>query len=89
MSHVRKKFAHAGKQLFEDVDQWDALSKILANISPSFEIDRPIDLIDSINRFDFDFDPSTTAFQSIDIDRLQVVIDRFDRRSPNSSGVLG
>ncbi|KAI3571547.1 hypothetical protein IWW34DRAFT_891895 [Fusarium oxysporum f. sp. albedinis] len=32
MSHVRKKFAHAGKQLFEDVDQWDALSKILANI---------------------------------------------------------
>ncbi|KAJ9419300.1 hypothetical protein FOXG_07279 [Fusarium oxysporum f. sp. lycopersici 4287] len=32
MSHVRKKFAHAGKQLFEDVNQWDALSKILANI---------------------------------------------------------
>jgi hypothetical protein len=46
-------------------------------------------LIDSINRFDFDFDPSARAFQSIDIDRLQVVIDRFDRRSPNSSGVLG
>ncbi|RKK84141.1 Vegetative incompatibility protein HET-E-1 [Fusarium oxysporum] len=32
MSHVRKKFAHAGKQLFEDVNQWDALSKILINI---------------------------------------------------------
>ncbi|KAG6990743.1 putative AC transposase [Fusarium oxysporum f. sp. conglutinans] len=41
------------------------------------------------DRFDFDFDPSARAFQSIDIDRLQVVIDRFDRRSPNSSAVLG
>ncbi|KAM6504803.1 hypothetical protein FSOLCH5_015293 [Fusarium solani] len=32
MSHVRKKYDHAGKQLFEDANQWDAVSKILINI---------------------------------------------------------
>ncbi|KAH7118320.1 heterokaryon incompatibility protein [Dactylonectria macrodidyma] len=32
MSHVLKKYNHAGKQLFEDTNQWDALSKILFNI---------------------------------------------------------
>jgi len=36
---------------------------------PSFEIDRSIDLIESINRIDFDFDHIDQHRHLIDIDR--------------------
>ncbi|KAJ9419097.1 hypothetical protein QL093DRAFT_2565266 [Fusarium oxysporum] len=44
----------------------------------SFDIDQPIDLIDSINRFDFDFDPSTRAFhvtqdRPVSLDALNLI----------------
>jgi hypothetical protein len=48
------------------------------------EIDRLIDLIDSIIRFDFDFDHIDPTCQSIDIVSIQPAIDRFDRRSSGS-----
>lgn len=32
ISHVRKKYKHAGKQLFEDANAWEALSEIFASI---------------------------------------------------------
>lgn len=32
IEHVRKKYDHAGKQLFEDVNSWDVLSKMFTSI---------------------------------------------------------
>ena len=41
ISHVRKKYDHAGKDLFDDVNAWVALSEIFTNIlqDPSLKID--------------------------------------------------
>ncbi|KAI1621217.1 hypothetical protein EDD37DRAFT_659562 [Exophiala viscosa] len=40
ISHIQKKYDHAGKALFEDANAWAALSEILANIlqDPSMDI---------------------------------------------------
>ncbi|KAH7114789.1 hypothetical protein EDB81DRAFT_892830 [Dactylonectria macrodidyma] len=51
-----------------------------------FEIDRPIDLIDSINRFDFDFDRSIQPVNRYHIDRVGSLIDRYRiDQAPNRS----
>ncbi|KAH7247440.1 uncharacterized protein BKA55DRAFT_66651 [Fusarium redolens] len=49
MSHVRKKYNHAGKQLFEDANQWDALSKILINILQDYSRQSTFLIIDALD----------------------------------------
>jgi hypothetical protein len=51
-------------------------------VDAGFEIDRPIDLIDSINRFDFDLDRSIRAAS-------RSISYRFDRRCHMHRGCLG
>ncbi|KAH6985511.1 hypothetical protein EDB80DRAFT_229356 [Ilyonectria destructans] len=49
MSHVRKKYNHVGKQLFEDANQWDALSKILFNILQDSSRQKTFLIIDALD----------------------------------------
>ncbi|KAL6904131.1 hypothetical protein GGI43DRAFT_311637 [Trichoderma evansii] len=49
ISHVRKKHDHAGKQLFEDRNAWEALSKILAAMLNDPSLNGAILIIDALD----------------------------------------
>jgi hypothetical protein len=49
ISHVRKKHDHAGKQLFEDGNAWEALSKILAAMLNDPSLDGAILVVDALD----------------------------------------
>ncbi|KAL6406189.1 hypothetical protein AUP68_10357 [Ilyonectria robusta] len=49
ISHVRKKHDHAGKQLFEDGNAWEALSKILAAMLNDPRLDGVILIVDALD----------------------------------------
>ncbi|KAK5994705.1 Vegetative incompatibility protein HET-E-1 [Cladobotryum mycophilum] len=49
ISHVRERYNHAGKQLFEDENAWIALSKILIAILKDPELGDIICVIDALN----------------------------------------
>ncbi|KAL6362891.1 hypothetical protein LRP88_02291 [Fusarium phalaenopsidis] len=49
ISHVRKKHDHAGKQLFEDWNAWEALSKILESILNDRVLDGAILIVDAVD----------------------------------------
>ncbi|KAM5353453.1 hypothetical protein ACJ41O_000103 [Fusarium nematophilum] len=49
ISHVRKKHDHAGKQLFEDGNAWEALSKILAAMLNDPSLDGAILIVDALD----------------------------------------
>ncbi|KAM6516800.1 hypothetical protein FSOLCH5_007742 [Fusarium solani] len=49
ISHVRKKHDHAGKQLFEDGNAWEALSKILAAMLNDPSSDGAILIVDALD----------------------------------------
>ncbi|KAH8651716.1 hypothetical protein BGZ61DRAFT_229661 [Ilyonectria robusta] len=49
ISHVRKKHNHAGKQLFEDGNAWEALSKILAAMLNDPSLDGAILIVDALD----------------------------------------
>lgn len=49
ISHVRKKHDHAGKQLFEDRNAWEALSKILAAMLNDPSLDGAILIVDALD----------------------------------------
>ncbi|KAH6881151.1 hypothetical protein B0T10DRAFT_411363 [Thelonectria olida] len=73
LQNVRQEYLVLGSQSpFEELFSLLAFGRAMAGSetpASGFEIDRPIDLIDSINRFDFDFDRSIrAASRSISID---------------------
>jgi hypothetical protein len=49
ISHVREKHDHAGKQLFEDGNAWEALSKILAAMLNDPSLDGAILIVDALD----------------------------------------
>lgn len=49
ISHVRKKHDHAGKQLFEDGNAWEALSKILAAMLNDLSLNGGILIVDALD----------------------------------------
>ncbi|KAH7187792.1 NACHT domain-containing protein [Fusarium oxysporum] len=49
ISHVREKHDHAGKQLFEDRNAWEALSKILTAMINDSSLDGAILIIDALD----------------------------------------
>ncbi|KAG8664174.1 uncharacterized protein FPOAC1_013881 [Fusarium poae] len=49
ISHVRKKHDHAGKQLFEDGNAWEALSKILTAMLNDPGVDGAILIVDALD----------------------------------------
>ncbi|KAH7187803.1 hypothetical protein DER44DRAFT_736509 [Fusarium oxysporum] len=49
ISHVREKHDHAGKQLFEDRNAWEALSKILMAMLNDSSLDGAILIIDALD----------------------------------------
>ncbi|EXK77690.1 hypothetical protein FOQG_17616 [Fusarium oxysporum f. sp. raphani 54005] len=49
ISHVREKHDYAGKQLFEDRNAWDALSKILAAMLNDPSLDGAILIVDALD----------------------------------------
>ncbi|KAH7161042.1 hypothetical protein EDB81DRAFT_924346, partial [Dactylonectria macrodidyma] len=49
ISHVRKKHEHAGKQLFEDGNAWEALSKILAAMLDDPSLDGAILIVNALD----------------------------------------
>jgi hypothetical protein len=49
ISHVRGRYDHAGRQLFEDGNAWEALSKILAAMLDDPSLKRPILIIDALD----------------------------------------
>ncbi|KAK7426210.1 hypothetical protein QQZ08_007239 [Neonectria magnoliae] len=49
ISHVRKKHDHAGKQLFEDGNAWEALSKILAAMLDDPSLNGAILIVDALD----------------------------------------
>ncbi|KAF4987184.1 hypothetical protein FGRMN_10500, partial [Fusarium graminum] len=49
ISHVREKHDHAGKQLFEDGNAWEALSKILAAMLNDPGVDGAILIVDALD----------------------------------------
>ncbi|RKK31227.1 hypothetical protein BFJ66_g15942 [Fusarium oxysporum f. sp. cepae] len=91
------------KELLREIDSWivNPSSKIIFWLNgmagtgkSSFEIDRPIDLIDSINRFDFDFDRSIRAgsesIYTIDFEAWgKSTVSRTVARSRSKQGDLG
>ncbi|KAL3587726.1 hypothetical protein FPOAC2_13625 [Fusarium poae] len=49
ISHVRKEHGHAGKQLFEDGNAWEALSKILTAMLNDPGVDGAILIVDALD----------------------------------------
>ncbi|KAL6352385.1 hypothetical protein LRP88_14152 [Fusarium phalaenopsidis] len=49
ISHIREKHDHAGKQLFEDGNAWEALSKILAAMLNDPSLDGAILIVDALD----------------------------------------
>ncbi|KAF4464585.1 WD40 repeat [Fusarium albosuccineum] len=49
LSHIRKEYNHAGKQLFEDGNAWQALSKILHGMLNTLTSDRVILIVDALD----------------------------------------
>ncbi|KAI8648966.1 Vegetative incompatibility protein HET-E-1 [Fusarium keratoplasticum] len=49
ISHVRKKHDHAGRQLFEDGNAWEALSKIFAAMLNDPSLDGAILIVDALD----------------------------------------
>ncbi|CAM1503379.1 Fc.00g081550.m01.CDS01 [Cosmosporella sp. VM-42] len=49
LSHVREKHDHAGKQLFEDGNAWEALSKILTAMLNDLSLNGAILIIDALD----------------------------------------
>ncbi|KAH7207383.1 hypothetical protein DER44DRAFT_373147 [Fusarium oxysporum] len=49
ISHVREKHDHAGKQLFEDGNAWEALSKILTAMLNDPSVDGAILIVDALD----------------------------------------
>ncbi|KAH7180158.1 hypothetical protein DER46DRAFT_640400 [Fusarium sp. MPI-SDFR-AT-0072] len=49
ISHMREKHGHAGKQLFEDRNAWEALSKILTAMINDSSLDGAILIIDALD----------------------------------------
>lgn len=49
ISHVREKYDHAGKQLFEDINAWTALSKILKAILDDPDLKDAVLIIDALD----------------------------------------
>ncbi|KAJ4221159.1 hypothetical protein NW757_014473 [Fusarium falciforme] len=49
ISHVRERHDHAGKQLFEDGNAWEALSKILAAMLNDPSLDGAILIVDALD----------------------------------------
>lgn len=49
MTHVRKKYDHAGKQLFEDANAWDALSNILTGVLQDSSLQSTFLIIDALD----------------------------------------
>ncbi|KAH6869554.1 hypothetical protein B0T10DRAFT_281052 [Thelonectria olida] len=49
ISHVRKRYDHAGKGLFEDVNAWVALSEIFANILEDPDLKSTFLIIDALD----------------------------------------
>ncbi|KAL7940055.1 hypothetical protein V8C42DRAFT_356494 [Trichoderma barbatum] len=49
VSHVRDKYDHAGKQLFEDSNAWTALSKILKMILDDLNLEDVVLIIDALD----------------------------------------
>uniref|UniRef100_A0A0D2YF15 NACHT domain-containing protein n=1 Tax=Fusarium oxysporum (strain Fo5176) TaxID=660025 RepID=A0A0D2YF15_FUSOF len=49
ISHVREKHDHAGKQLFEDRNAWEALSKILTAMINDSSLDGAILIVDALD----------------------------------------
>ena len=47
--HVRRRYDQAGKQLFEDVNAWEALSKILAGILEDPHLQSTYLIIDALD----------------------------------------
>ncbi|KAH7187188.1 quinon protein alcohol dehydrogenase-like superfamily [Fusarium oxysporum] len=52
--HIRKKYDHAGKGLFEDVNAWWALSEILANILQDPNLKSTFLIIDALDECEID-----------------------------------
>jgi len=50
ISHVREKYDHAGKKVFEDGNAWEALSKILDSITNDPSLDGTILAIDALDK---------------------------------------
>lgn len=61
ISHVRKKHDHAGKQLFEDGNAWEALSKILAAMLDDPSLDGAILIVDALDEC------KTNRYQLLDL----------------------
>ena len=49
LSHIQKRYGHAGKNLFEDVNAWTVLSEIFANIAEGSGLDRIYLIIDALD----------------------------------------
>lgn len=49
ISHIRKKYDHAGKALFEDTNAWVALSEIFTNILQDPSLNRTYLVIDALD----------------------------------------
>ncbi|KAH7111543.1 NACHT domain-containing protein [Dactylonectria macrodidyma] len=49
ISHVRKKYDHAGKQLFDDGNAWEALSKILVAMLDDPSLDGVVLIVDALD----------------------------------------
>ncbi|KAK1974645.1 LOW QUALITY PROTEIN: WD40-repeat-containing domain protein [Colletotrichum cereale] len=54
IGRVRKKYDHAGKKLFEDVNSWDALSKMLSSILEETSMQSTYLVIDALDECDTD-----------------------------------
>jgi hypothetical protein len=50
ISHIRKKYEHAGKTLFEDTNAWYALSEIFTNILRDPTLKRTYLIIDALDK---------------------------------------
>ncbi|CAG9985116.1 unnamed protein product [Clonostachys byssicola] len=49
ITHIRQKYDHAGKQLFEDLNAWEALSKILTAMLNDPSLEGAILIIDALD----------------------------------------
>ncbi|KAH8900609.1 hypothetical protein GQ53DRAFT_863078 [Thozetella sp. PMI_491] len=65
ISHIRKKYALAGKQLFEDINAWAALTEILRSILKDPSLQSIYLIIDALDECG-----TTSSQQSADLTRL-------------------
>ncbi|GKT50172.1 vegetative incompatibility protein HET-E-1 [Colletotrichum spaethianum] len=88
IGHVRKKYDHAGKQLFKDANSWDALSKMLISILKEPSLRHTYLIIDALDECEADLDQLLHLIVQVStLSRVKLVVS--SRNWPDIENALG